>query len=152
MVSYVWKKKKNCNIWTSLPSPNSKNLYLRQLKNNQNQMNTTWGQNLKEFNNTAGWLSGFLQWINQVESPSNHPSASLTDLTKKDNSSNLVIWTSTMSNIRIQKLLLLVTSFFLSHKKRNSKGWVCYNFPPQCHFLGVPSMKNIILNILKIWR
>jgi hypothetical protein len=30
---------------------------LRQLKNNQNQTNTTGAQNLKEFNNTAGWLS-----------------------------------------------------------------------------------------------
>jgi hypothetical protein len=30
---------------------------LRQLKNNQNQTNTTEAQNLKEFNNTAGWLS-----------------------------------------------------------------------------------------------
>ena len=48
-----------CNIGSSLPSPNSKNLYLR-LKNNQNQMNTIEAQNLKEFNNTAGWLSGFL--------------------------------------------------------------------------------------------
>ena len=34
-------------------------LLLRQLKNNQNQMNTTGAQNLKEFNNTAGWLSVF---------------------------------------------------------------------------------------------
>ena len=32
---------------------------LRQLKNNQNQSNTTGAQNLKEFNNTAGWLSVF---------------------------------------------------------------------------------------------
>jgi hypothetical protein len=29
-------------------------------KNNQNQTNTTGAQNLKEFNNTAGWLSVFL--------------------------------------------------------------------------------------------
>ena len=34
-------------------------LLLRQIKNNQNQTNTTGGQNLKEFNNTAGWLSVF---------------------------------------------------------------------------------------------
>ena len=34
-------------------------LLLRQLKNNQNQMNTAGAQNLKEFNNTAGWLSVF---------------------------------------------------------------------------------------------
>ena len=34
-------------------------LLLRQLKNNQNQMNTTGEQNLKECNNTAGWLSVF---------------------------------------------------------------------------------------------
>ena len=32
---------------------------LRQLKNNQNQTNTTGAQNLKEFNNTVGWLSVF---------------------------------------------------------------------------------------------
>jgi hypothetical protein len=32
---------------------------LRQQKNNQNQSNTTGAQNLKEFNNTAGWLSLF---------------------------------------------------------------------------------------------
>jgi hypothetical protein len=32
-------------------------LLLRQLKNNQNQTNTTGAQNFKEFNNTAGWLS-----------------------------------------------------------------------------------------------
>ena len=32
---------------------------LRQLKNNQNQTNTTGTQNLREFNNTAGWLSVF---------------------------------------------------------------------------------------------
>jgi hypothetical protein len=34
-------------------------LLLRQLKNNQNQTNTTGAQNLKEFNSTAGWLSVF---------------------------------------------------------------------------------------------
>jgi hypothetical protein len=35
------------------PVSPKKNLDLRQPKNNQNQMNTTRGQNLKEFNNTA---------------------------------------------------------------------------------------------------
>ena len=34
-------------------------LHIRQLKNNQNQTNTIGAQNLKEFNNTAGWLSVF---------------------------------------------------------------------------------------------
>jgi hypothetical protein len=34
-------------------------LLLRQLKNNQNQTNTTGTQNLKEPNNTGGWLSVF---------------------------------------------------------------------------------------------
>jgi hypothetical protein len=38
----------------SPPPLHSKNLYPRQIKNNQNQMNTTGAQNLKEFNNTAG--------------------------------------------------------------------------------------------------
>jgi hypothetical protein len=53
------------NVWGNLfcvifdPLPQLKNLYLRQLKNNQNQMNTTGAQNLKEFNNAAWWLSGF---------------------------------------------------------------------------------------------
>ena len=36
-----------------------RHLLLRQLKNNQNQTNTTGAQHLKEFNNTAGWLSVF---------------------------------------------------------------------------------------------
>jgi hypothetical protein len=39
-------------------------LLLRQLKNNQNQTNTTGAQNLKEFNNTAGWLSVFFFVMN----------------------------------------------------------------------------------------
>ena len=53
------------NVWGNLfcvifdPLPQLKNLYLRQLKNNQNQMNTTGAHNLKEFNITAVWLSGF---------------------------------------------------------------------------------------------
>jgi hypothetical protein len=34
-------------------------LLLRKLKNNQNQTNLTGAQNLKEVNNTAGWLSVF---------------------------------------------------------------------------------------------
>jgi hypothetical protein len=42
-------------------------LLLKQLKNNQNQTNTTGAQNLKEFNNRAGWLSVFFfVMINQV--------------------------------------------------------------------------------------
>ena len=53
--SYVWEK--NCNIWSSLILPPLR--LLRQLKNNQNQTNTTGAQNFKEFNNTAGWLSVF---------------------------------------------------------------------------------------------
>ena len=34
-------------------------LLLKQLKNNQNQTNTTGAHNFKEFNNTAGWLCAF---------------------------------------------------------------------------------------------
>jgi hypothetical protein len=55
-----------CNTEPLSPPPlppshtHSKTLYLRHLKNNQNQMNTTGAQNLKEFNNTAERLSGFL--------------------------------------------------------------------------------------------
>ena len=40
------------------PVSSKKNLDLRQPKNNKNQMNTTRGQNLKEFKDTAGWLAG----------------------------------------------------------------------------------------------
>ena len=51
----------------------------------------------------------------QVESPSNHTSPSSTNQkNKKDKCSKLVIWTSTMSNIRIQKLFifsLLISPF-----------------------------------------
>ena len=57
MESYHWEKK---NVISDPLSPHSKDLYLWQLKNNQKQMNTTRGQNLKEFNNTAGLLSVFL--------------------------------------------------------------------------------------------
>ena len=53
--SYVGEK--NCNICSSLIPPPP--LFLRQLKNNQNQTNTTGAQNFKESNNTAGWLSVF---------------------------------------------------------------------------------------------
>ena len=42
------------------PHTHSQILYPRHLKNNQNQMNTTGAQNLKECNNTADRLSGFL--------------------------------------------------------------------------------------------
>jgi hypothetical protein len=49
-----WKK-----IAISDPLLYRRPLPLRQLKNNQNQTNTTGAQNLKEFNNTAGWLSVF---------------------------------------------------------------------------------------------
>jgi hypothetical protein len=41
-------------------------LLLRQLKNNQNQTNTTGVQNFKEFNNSAGWLSVFLCSLHQI--------------------------------------------------------------------------------------
>ena len=47
---------KKCNIWSSLIPPP---LLLRQLKNNQNQTNTTGAQNFKELNNSAGWLFVF---------------------------------------------------------------------------------------------
>ena len=54
------KKKKHIFVKTCLPvMPSLLPHLLRQLKNNQNQTNTTGTQNLKEFNNTAGWLSVF---------------------------------------------------------------------------------------------
>ena len=52
--SYVWEK-----IVISDPLLYRRPLLLRQLKNNQNQTNTTGAQNFNEFNNTAGWLSVF---------------------------------------------------------------------------------------------
>jgi len=71
-------------------------------------MNTTREQNLKELSNTAGRLDGSLKWINQDELPWNHPSPSPTDRKiKKDKCRNLVIWTSTISNIRLQKLFII---------------------------------------------
>jgi hypothetical protein len=51
------------------PLPHSKNLYLRQLRTNQNQLNTTGGQNLNEFNDTAGWLSGFCNELIKSSQP-----------------------------------------------------------------------------------
>jgi hypothetical protein len=63
MVVKKWKamfgKKMVISKPLSPPPTHSKNLYLRQLKNNQNQINTTEGQNLMKINNTAEWLSGF---------------------------------------------------------------------------------------------
>ena len=60
----LWEKKPlflNLFLFPPPPPPlhthTKKYLYLGQLKNNQKQMNTTGGQNLKEFNNTVGWLS-----------------------------------------------------------------------------------------------
>ena len=58
------KKKNNIFAKTFLPvMPSLLPHLLRQLKNNQNQTNTTGAQNLKEFNNTAGWLSVFFVFI-----------------------------------------------------------------------------------------
>ena len=54
------KKKTHIFVKTCLPVMPSLLPHLqRQLKNNQNQTNTTGAQNLKELNNTAGWLSVF---------------------------------------------------------------------------------------------
>ena len=54
------KKKPHIFAKTCLPvMPSLLPHLLRQLKNNQNQTNTTGAQNLKEFNNTAEWLSVF---------------------------------------------------------------------------------------------
>jgi hypothetical protein len=66
-------------------------------------MNTTGAQKLKEFNITAGWLSVFCNEKIKL-SISNHPSPSPTDLNIKKTIA--VIWTSTMTNIRIQKLFI----------------------------------------------
>jgi hypothetical protein len=46
-------------IVISPPLLHRRPLLLRQLNNNQNQTNTTGTQNVKEFNNTARWLSVF---------------------------------------------------------------------------------------------
>ena len=90
-------------------------LLLKQLKNNQNQTNTTGAQNLKEFNNRAGWLSVFFVFffvmINQVVTlkpplPLPLPLPSQLE-NKKDKCCHLVIWTFTVSTIRIQKLFVI---------------------------------------------
>jgi hypothetical protein len=100
------------NIVISDPLLYRRPLLLRQLKNNHNQTNTTGAQNFKEFNNTAGWLSVFFVFLfvcnELIKSPSNHPSLSPADLKiKKDKCSHLVIWTSTLSIIRIEKLFVI---------------------------------------------
>ena len=56
----LWEKKPHFVISDPLPplhTHTKKNLYLGQLKNNQNQMNTTGGQNLKEFNIASDQMS-----------------------------------------------------------------------------------------------
>ena len=56
------KVKKNPHIFAKSCLPLMSSLLphlLRQLRNNQNQTNTTGVHNLKEFNNTTGWLSVF---------------------------------------------------------------------------------------------
>ena len=51
-------KKTHIFVKTCLPvMPSLLPHLLRQLKNKQNETNTTGAQNLKEFNNTAGWVS-----------------------------------------------------------------------------------------------
>ena len=61
MENYVWGHFFVCKyLILSVSLKTSLLNYIRQLKNNQNQMNTTGAQNLKEFSNAAGWLSGFL--------------------------------------------------------------------------------------------
>ena len=112
------------NIVISDPLLYRRPLFLRQLKNNQNQTNTTGVQNLKEFNNTAGWLSVFFVVffvMNQSSRVTLKPTLPLPSHfeNKKDNCSHLVTWTSTLSIIRIQSFVLLVASYFLSHKQRN---------------------------------
>ena len=88
-------------------------LLLRQLKNNQNQTNTTGAQNLNEFNNTAGWLSVFFVVLfcnelilSRVTLKPSLPSPADLKI-KKNKCSHLVIWTSTLSIIRIQKLFVI---------------------------------------------
>jgi hypothetical protein len=106
MGSYDWEK---IVISEPLLSPTLKNHYLRQLKNSQNQTNKTGGQNFKECNNTAGWLSVF--FVMNLSSRVNFkPPLHLPNRPEniqKENCSNLVIWPSTMSNIRIQKFFVI---------------------------------------------
>ena len=47
------------NIVISEPLLYRRPLLLRRKKNNQNETNATGAHNLKEFNNTIGWLSVF---------------------------------------------------------------------------------------------
>ena len=126
-------------------------LLLRQLKNNQNQTKTTGAQNQKEFNNTAGWLSvifgGFFcnELIKQSH-PQNNPSPSPVDLNIKK--TNAVIWTSTVSIIRIQNLFVIGNQLFsISQTKKLAKDGCVITFLDNFIFFWVPSMKNINLNI-----
>ena len=110
------KKVKKTHIFakTCLPvMPSLLPQLLRQLKNNQNQTNTTGAQNLNEFNNTAGWLSVFfvVLFCNELilSRVALKPTLPLPSRlgNKKDKCSHLVIWTSTLSIIRIQKLFVI---------------------------------------------
>ena len=56
--SYVWEQ----NV-ISDPLLYRRALLLRQLKNNQNQTNTTGAYNFKELNNKAGWLFVFFVYF-----------------------------------------------------------------------------------------
>ena len=56
---------------------------------------------------------------------------------KKDKCSHLVIWTSTMSIIRIQQLFVISNYFFsISQTKKLAKDEVCDNFPRQLNFFS----------------
>ena len=60
MVVKIWKAMFGGGeivIYDPLFPPPSMFFNLRQQKNNQNQINTTGAQNLKEFSNKDGWLS-----------------------------------------------------------------------------------------------
>ena len=130
-------------------------LLLRQLKNNQNQTNTTGTQTFKKFNNTAEWLSFFCvfscnELIKQSHPQTTPPLPSRLE-NKKDKCSHLVIWTSTLSIIRIEKLFVIGNQlFFISQTKKLAKDGCVITFFDNFILFWVPSMKNINLNILKI--
>jgi hypothetical protein len=112
-------------------------LLLRQLKNNQNQTNTTGAQNLKEFNNTAGWLIRYYNFFPKHSFPYFYY-----------HKMNLLY------SFIISKILVYIfNSFFLQ------TGWVCDNFPWQFHLFvsaihekhKFKYFKNLTVKVCKIW-
>ena len=70
-------------------------------------MNSTGAQHLKEFNNTAERLLEFCNELIKLSKPQTTLPLPNRPENKKDNCSNLVIWTFNMTNIRIQMFFII---------------------------------------------